>query len=164
MRGLVGAFMVVLAIAPATLWAVIEIEPLSSEALEARYRTLIEEMRCPKCQNQNLEDSNSPIAADLRREIRRLLEAGRSDEEIARYMVERYGDFVLYRPPVQENTLLLWYAPGVLLVVGLIVLAVVVRRHRRSQAVDSQSLSAEERRRLALLLDNPSEKTATEKR
>ena len=78
--------------------AVIEIAPLSSEELEARYRQLIDELRCPKCQNQNLADSDSPIAADLREQIRTLLEEGRSDDEVVAYLVDRYGDFVRYKP------------------------------------------------------------------
>lgn len=139
-----------LLIAPA--WAVIEIAPLSSAELEARYRVLIAEMRCPKCQNQNLADSDAPIAADLRGEIRRLLEAGYDDREIAAHLVERYGDFVLYRPAVQKNTLVLWFGPGVLAVIGLLVLVMVVRRQRRSSGLDSPPLAAAEQQQLDALL------------
>ena len=133
-------------------WAVIEIAPLPSEELEARYRDLIEELRCPKCQNQNLADSNAPIAADLREQVRKLLEQGRSDDEIVEFLVERYGDFVRYKPALQGSTLVLWFAPALLLVVGLAVIYLVVRTSRRSQ-VGTGELKPEERERLAELLD-----------
>ncbi|MDP5210297.1 cytochrome c-type biogenesis protein [Microbulbifer sp. 2205BS26-8] len=136
--------------------AVVEAEKLSSPDLELRYRVLIEEMRCPKCQNQNLADSNAPISVDLRREIRRLLEEGFSDREIVDYMVARYGDFILYRPPVQGNTLALWLAPGLFALIGLLALILIVVRSRSGtgadQGDDSGELSDDERRRLNKLL------------
>lgn len=138
-------------------WASVEVEPLSSAELQARYLVLIEEMRCPKCQNQNLAGSDSMVATDLRREIRRLLEEGFSDAEIQDYMVARYGDFVLYRPPLQRNTLALWIAPGVFAALGLLTLVMIVLRSRNGrggrQDQDSQVLSAEEQQRLAELLN-----------
>ena len=82
------------------------------EAERERYRTLTEELRCPKCQNQNIADSNAPIAMDLRKEIFRMLEEGQSNDQIIDYLVARYGDFVRYRPPVTKTTLLLWYGGG----------------------------------------------------
>jgi len=133
-------------------WAVIEIAPLSNAELEARYRVLIAEMRCPKCQNQNLADSDAPIAADLRGEIRRLLEAGYDDREIATHLVERYGDFVLYRPAVQKNTLVLWFGPAVLALIGLLVLVLIVRRQRGGGTFDSQPLAAAEQQKLDAML------------
>jgi len=136
--------------------ASVEVEPLSTPELQARYQVLIEEMRCPKCQNQNLAGSDSMVANDLRREIRRLLEDGFSDAEINDYMVARYGDFVLYRPPVQRNTLALWLAPGVFAALGLLALVVIVARSRSGRGAGQESqadeLSAEEQRRLAQLL------------
>ncbi len=138
--------------------AVIEIEPLSSPELEARYRELIEELRCPKCQNQNLAASNSPIASDLRAQVRTLLEEGKSDREIVAYLVDRYGDFVRYRPPVQENTLLLWFGPGLLLLAGAVVVFLVVRIYRRSREAPGADLSPGERERLdALVSGNDSD-------
>lgn len=133
-------------------WGVIEIAPLSTAELEARYRVLIAEMRCPKCQNQNLADSDAPIAADLRAEIRRLLEAGYDDREIADHLVERYGDFVLYRPAVKKNTLVLWFGPAVLALVGLLVLVLVIRRQRRLAPQSAQPLAADEQQKLEALL------------
>lgn len=131
--------------------AVIEIAPLSSEELEGRYRVLIEELRCPKCQNQNLADSNSPIAADLREQVRVLLEKGKSDEEIVAYLVDRYGDFVRYRPAVKNNTLVLWFAPAGLGLLALVIVVLVVRTYRRPAAA-STVLDAAEQQRLAELM------------
>ena len=131
--------------------AVIETYQFSSPELEQRYQLLSSELRCPKCQNQNLADSDAPIAADLRGEIRRLLEEGRSDDEIAAHLVARYGEFVLYRPAVKGNTLVLWYGPAALALLGLVALALVVRRHRRD-APDSAPLDPAEQQRLEALL------------
>lgn len=138
--------------------ASVEVEKLSSPQLQARYQVLIEEMRCPKCQNQNLAGSDSMVATDLRREIRRLLEEGFSDQEINEYMVARYGDFVLYRPPLQRNTVALWVAPGVFAALGLLTLILIVARSRNGrgnrQGEDSEELSVEEQQRLAQLLSS----------
>ena len=95
---------------------------------EIRFNALNKELRCPKCQNQNLADSNSPIAADLRREVYDMLQQGKADMEIVDFMVSRYGEFVLYRPRVSSLTYLLWYGPAGLLVVGVIVVVLVLRR------------------------------------
>ncbi|SHG03744.1 cytochrome c-type biogenesis protein CcmH [Microbulbifer donghaiensis] len=136
--------------------AAVEVEQLSSPELEARYHVLIEEMRCPKCQNQNLAGSDSPVAGDLRREVRRLLEEGFTDQEITDYMVARYGDFVLYRPPLQRNTMALWLAPGLFAAIGLFALILIVVRSRSAtgarQDDASGELTEEERRRLQQLL------------
>jgi len=95
---------------------------------EIRFNALNKELRCPKCQNQNLADSNSPIAADLRREVYEMLQQGKADIEIVNFMVSRYGEFVLYRPRVSSLTYLLWFGPAGLLVVGVIVVVIVLRR------------------------------------
>ena len=109
--------------------AVIESYPFEDEALLARYQALSAELRCPKCQNQNIADSNSPIAADLRSQLHRQLHEGRSDEEIVEYMVERYGEFVLYRPRWNRVTVVLWLAPLIFLALALgIVWAALGRR------------------------------------
>lgn len=124
------------------------------EAERERYRTLTEELRCPKCQNQNIADSNAPIAMDLRKEIFRMLEEGQSNDQIIDYLVARYGDFVRYRPPVTKTTLLLWYGPAALLTLGLGVLAfIIVRRRRVDSTPAAQTLTEAERQRLASLLD-----------
>ena len=95
---------------------------------EKRFNELNKELRCPKCQNQNLADSNSPIAADLRREVYELLMQGKADIEIMNYMVERYGDFVLYRPKVNSLTYILWFGPAVLILLGVMVVVYILRR------------------------------------
>ncbi len=99
-------------------------------AAQARLKALSEELRCLVCQNQTLADSNAELAVDLRREVHRMIAGGRSDKQIKTYLVERYGDFVLYDPPVQANTIALWFAPFVLLLIGAIVWAAVQRRSR----------------------------------
>lgn len=97
-------------------------------AQEQRFMDLTAELRCLQCQNQTLADSDAPLAQDLRQEIHDMMAAGRSDEEIKAFMVARYGDFVLYRPPVQGNTLMLWLLPALLLLTGAAVVALAVRR------------------------------------
>tara|TARA_R110000782_G_scaffold39515_1_gene91690 strand:- start:466 stop:900 length:435 start_codon:yes stop_codon:yes gene_type:complete len=103
--------------------------------LQARYTRLIAEVRCVTCQNQSIKDSNAFIAADLRREIRRLISEGKSDAEIADFLVTRYGDFVLYRPRLSGKTLLLWIAPFLLFLIGSIAIVRVVR-FRMNQPID----------------------------
>ncbi|MCO6055479.1 cytochrome c-type biogenesis protein CcmH [Pseudomonas sp. MOB-449] len=133
--------------------AAIDTYEFKDEAERERFRTLTEELRCPKCQNQNIADSNAPIATDLRREIYRMLEEGKSNQDIVDFLVARYGDFVLYKPPVNARTLLLWYGPAGLLVGGLVVLGIIVVRRRRVENHPAQvSLSADEQARLDTLL------------
>jgi cytochrome c-type biogenesis protein CcmH len=100
-------------------------------ALEARMVRITSELRCLVCQNQTIADSNAPLAADLRREARELLKQGKSDAEVVDYMTARYGDFVLYRPPLRATTVLLWFGPPLLLGVGGAVLVMVLRRRSR---------------------------------
>ncbi|NIW25289.1 MAG: cytochrome c-type biogenesis protein CcmH [Gammaproteobacteria bacterium] len=102
-------------------------EPFADPALESEYQALIREVRCLVCQNQTIADSSAPLASDLRREIRELMAAGASRDDVSQFLVERYGDFVLYRPPLQPTTWALWGAPAALLLLGLIVFARVVR-------------------------------------
>jgi cytochrome c-type biogenesis protein CcmH len=101
-------------------------------AEEQRFRALTLELRCVLCQNQSLADSNAPIAHDLRLEILRLMREGKSDREIKQYLVARYTDFVLYRPEVEPMTWLLWFGPGVLVLVGAAVIFVIVRKRSRN--------------------------------
>ena len=124
-------------------------------AEEARMRVLQEKLRCLVCQNQSLADSGAELAGDLRRELREQVKAGRSDGEILDFMVARYGDFVLYEPPLKASTLLLWVGPFVLLALALIVLAAVARR-RRESAADTE-LSAAERELVARTLGREEE-------
>ena len=127
MRLFRAAFLVV---ALAWIGATFGNEPLefADPAQEQRFQDLTAELRCLVCQNQTLADSDAFLAQDLRQEIHDMMVAGRSDDEIKAYMVERYGDFVLYRPPVQSNTLLLWAAPLLLLLIGAVLIARAVRK------------------------------------
>jgi cytochrome c-type biogenesis protein CcmH len=125
-------------LAAGSLWAQ-ELLEFDSPEQEARFHVLTEELRCTVCQNQNLADSDAPLAQDLREEIYTMLRAGRSNEEIKTFLVERYGDFVLYRPPVQGNTLALWLMPGVLLLGGAVVVFFVVRGRNRRLATGTET-------------------------
>lgn len=118
-------------------------EPLvfTSVEQEERFKDLTLELRCLVCQNQNLADSDAPLAQDLRREIFDMLQAGQGDEEIKTFMVERYGDFVLYRPPVQGNTLALWAMPVLFLLVGAVAVFVAVRKRNLKLAEQRQGAS-----------------------
>lgn len=107
---------------------------LTSPEQRDRYHRLAEELRCLVCQNQTLADSNADLAADLRHQVETMIQSGRSDDEIKAYMVQRYGDFVLYRPPMQRNTWLLWLGPFALLFVGALVWWRVQRRGRPATA------------------------------
>lgn len=113
----------------------------SDPALNARYLSLIREIRCPKCLNESIADSDAPVAADLRREVRRLMGDGKSDGDIKDFLSARYGDFVLYRPRVSETTWALWAGPFVFLVIGGIVFWRIVRS-RRGQPLDDEESAA----------------------
>ena len=115
-------------------------EPLvfDSPEQQARFNSLTEELRCLVCQNQNLADSDAPLAHDLRQEIFTMMQGGQSDAEIKNFLIERYGDFVLYRPPMQGNTLVLWLAPAVLLLGGGIVVASNIRKRNQLFAESSK--------------------------
>jgi cytochrome c-type biogenesis protein CcmH len=127
-------------------------QPLADDpAVEARVQHLGEELRCLVCQNQNIADSHADLAMDLKKQVREQIAAGRSDREILDYMVERYGDFVLYRPPLKATTVLLWAGPFVLLLVVVLLLARRLRR-RTVQAAAANTLSADEQKRARALL------------
>ncbi|WP_425482431.1 cytochrome c-type biogenesis protein [Cognatiluteimonas telluris] len=127
---MVAALLLVLASLPG-LAQIADPAPLrfTNPAEEQRFHALVTELRCVMCQNQSLADSNAQIAHDLRREVLTLMRQGKSDEQIRDYLVARYGEFVLYKPRVEERTWLLWFGPALLLLVGGGVVARVVRRH-----------------------------------
>ncbi|HCO8766905.1 TPA: cytochrome c-type biogenesis protein CcmH [Pseudomonas aeruginosa] len=138
--------------------AAIDTYQFKDEAERERFRSLTAELRCPKCQNQNIADSNAPIATDLRREIFRMLEEDKSNAEIVDFLVLRYGDFVLYKPPVDTRTYLLWYGPFALLGLGALGLVVLVLRRRKVENNPAQvALSASENQRLQTLLQQNSQ-------
>ena len=106
-------------------------EPLEDPALQARYEELIEEIRCLKCQNATIKDSPAFLATDLRKEIKRMLVEGYTDEQIFDFMVERYGDFALYNPRASGKTLIVWIVPAAFLLLGAVFLANIVRRRMK---------------------------------
>ena len=148
----VPAFVAACVLATTVVHAQSVFEPLgfASPEHEQRYRTLVDELRCLVCQNQTIAESNADLASDLRREVYRMVEDGRSAEDIAGFMVARYGDFVLYRPPLRGGTIALWAGPFLLAATGLAVLAVYLRRRRRAPAAP---LDADERQRVQRIFD-----------
>lgn len=109
-----------------------------------RFEALAAELRCPKCQNQNLADSNAPVASDMREKVYELMQEGQTNNEIIDYLVARYGDFVRYNPAVQKNTLFLWFGPGVMVLIALIIVLLITRSGKSIQPLteeDKQKLS-----------------------
>lgn len=125
----------------------------SDPSYTARYQTMITELRCPKCQNQNLADSNSPISQDLRAEVQRLLELGMTNPEIEQYLTARYSEFILYRPQVNNNTYLLWLAPVVILLIGMAIVFGLSRRPKAVPQVQRDTTQTEQQRLADLLKD-----------
>ncbi len=144
------SIVVLILIASAAALAAIDPYEFENETQRERYQNFIEDLRCPKCQNQNLAGSDAPIATDLRHELQRLLKEGRTDGEITEYMVSRYGEFILYEPPFDKKTAVLWLAPIVFFLIGIAVLINIARR--RAAVRTSAELSAEEQVKLQQLL------------
>jgi len=152
MRLLTGLLLSLVLVASAQ--AAIDTYTFKSEAEREQFRQLTAELRCPKCQNQNIADSNAPIATDLRREIFRMLEEGQDNQQITDYLVARYGDFVRYKPALNSSTWLLWFGPAGLLLGGVLLLGMIVLRKRRAQKGNSiQALTQQEQARLDALLN-----------
>ncbi|TVP54701.1 MAG: cytochrome c-type biogenesis protein CcmH [Halomonadaceae bacterium] len=117
--------------------ASIQTNELSDPEKQRRYQDLTRELRCPLCQNENIAESAAPIANDMRRDVHRRLEAGQSDEEIVEALVERFGEFVRYRPVMSSSTVLLWYGPFIAIAIGLLVVLILgLGARRRQQAAD----------------------------
>jgi cytochrome c-type biogenesis protein CcmH len=128
-----------------------EAAPLAAdEAVEKRLINIAEELRCLVCQNESLAGSHADLAEDLRREVRSLIKQGKSDGEVKEFLVSRYGDFVLYRPPVKPTTWLLWVGPFLFLIIGVAVLVTYLRR--RSQQVSTTALDSDDEKRAEALL------------
>jgi cytochrome c-type biogenesis protein CcmH len=155
MAQLLRCFSLLMLLAATPAGAVIESYDFASDTERARYQHFIDELRCPKCQNQNLAGSNSPIAADLRRELHRMIVEGKNDDYIVSFMVARYGEFVLYRPRLDRNTAILWSAPVILGLIGLTVIIVILRSQRRQAAETAigEPLTDSEQQRLNTLLE-----------
>jgi len=136
-------------------WAATDVWEFDNQEQADRFNQLLEELRCPKCQNQNLADSDSPISADLRKVIQQLIDEGKTDEEVKAWLVERYGEYVLYRPEVNEKTVLLWAGPAIGLMLALAGMIIFVRRssanhHQREQ----QPLSEEDKLAIERLVNS----------
>jgi cytochrome c-type biogenesis protein CcmH len=136
-------------------WPLYAVEPkemLADPALEARARNLSKELRCMVCQNQSIDDSEAPLAHDLRVLVRQRLKAGDSDQQVVNFLVARYGEFVLLRPRLSWHTAVLWGLPPAALLVGLLAIAIKIRRRRRLQPAETANLTAVEESRLSELL------------
>ena len=132
-------------------YARIEVHQFKSQQQEQRYKTLINELRCLVCQNQNLADSNAELAQDLRKKVYNMVMEDKSNKQIHEYMVDRYGDFVLYRPPFKMRTYLLWTGPFLILATGLILLITYIHKRNKNNTV---SISEKDRERVSQLLDD----------
>lgn len=153
MKYLYALALLIVMFAPAQSWAVEPDEMLSNPVLEARARTISEELRCMVCQNESIDESEAPLAHDLRMLVRRRLQAGDSDQQVINFLVSRYGEFILLKPPLSWNTIALWGAPPALLLLGAIMIVVVERRRRTAvPAAEVPKLSTAEEARLAEIL------------
>ena len=148
-------FLLMLCLVVLPVRASIDVYQFDSPEQEQRFRQLIDDLRCPKCQNQNLSGSDAEVAKDLKNRAYELMKQGKTDDEIRAYLIDRYGDFISYRPPVRSGTALLWFGP---LLLFLAVGTVLVWRTRRTPAVTAP-MSAEEREKLARLLDESDPRT-----
>ena len=153
MRRLGYILILIALLAPTASFAVRPDELLKDPALEARARHLSEELRCMVCQNQSIDDSEAPLAHDLRVLVRQRLEAGDTDRQVLDFLVARYGDFVLLRPPFKPETLLLWGLPPLALLAGFVGLVLVARR-RKQVPLQPAALSREEQAKLATLVQS----------
>lgn len=153
---LAAAFSMALALAVPPAFATDAAPTEKDRVAQARAVKLSETLRCLVCQNQTIADSNAELAVDLRRQVRDQIAAGKSDDEIITYMTDRYGDFVLYRPPVRATTVLLWGGPALLLAIGAFVLMRIMRERRA--APEAPPLTAEERARADALLASTTKK------
>jgi cytochrome c-type biogenesis protein CcmH len=139
-------------VASSAAWAVEPNEMLADPVLEARARAISKELRCMVCQNESIDDSQAPLAHDLRVLVRERLQAGDSDAQVMNFLVSRYGEFVLLKPPLSWHTLALWGTPPGLLLFGIVMIVVVVRRRRTMPQAAAASLSPAEESRVAEIL------------
>ena len=132
--------------------AAIDVYTFDSDAQEQTFRELTKELRCPKCQNQDIADSNAGLAKDLRDKTYQMVREGKDKQEVVDYMVARYGNFILYNPPLMASTLILWLGPLLVIVIGVVMVVVRSRRRPAAATPADSALSPEEQRRLAALL------------
>lgn len=150
MRALLAAFALLMGLSPAL--AVEPGEILADPALEQRAREVSKGLRCVVCQNQSIDDSNAELARDMRVLVRDRILAGDSNQQVSDYMVSRYGDFVLLKPPLKQSTYVLWFGPALIVGVGILALALYYRRRRTPEEMAPAGLSDDERRRLDALM------------
>lgn len=139
-----------LGLMPGFAMAAIDTFEFADEVQQERYQQFIDEMRCPKCDNQSLSGSNSAIALDLRKQLYEMVKSDKTDDEIVSYMVDRYGDFILYKPRMTSSTIFLWAAPFLFLLIGLVIMFLLLKSRKKIST--NQNLSANERAELDQLL------------
>ena len=144
-------FTLLLLFTPVTGQSAVDPHHFDSSTQEERYRKLIAELRCLVCQNQNVADSNAELAYDMRRKTYEMVTAGKSEKEIIDFMVTRYGDFVMYRPPLKLTTALLWFAPLLLLLIGLIIVFGYLRKQKKQNAIE---MTGQQQQQMRKLLDD----------
>jgi len=137
------AILALLAGLPLFTQASIDVYEFEDDATREQFVSLTKELRCPKCQNQDIADSNAPIAADMRKEVHRLLQEGQDREEIVDHMIERFGDFVTYKPRLSAETFMLWYGPWLFVILGLLIIATMIRMKKPETQSSRDSMSAE---------------------
>jgi len=152
LRGLLFSLVMLLGVVTPIYAATLAEYKFDDPAKNDDFREIIEEMRCLVCQNESLAGSNADLAVDLRNEIYAMMQAGQTKDDVIRFMVDRYGDFVLYSPPMKPSTYPLWFGPLILFLIGAILL---IRALVRKKQAQETSLSEDERQRLASLLDQP---------
>lgn len=149
MKRLMLVFSLLISLTPVN--AAVEIKKFDNAQQEQRYKYIIDELRCLVCQNQNISGSNAGLAQDLRKQVHKMILEGKDDDTIFDFMVTRYGDFVLYRPPFKASTLFLWIGPFIILIVGMFVL---VRFIRQREKVVIKELTNSEKEKLKQLMNN----------
>ena len=154
MRSILIAFTLLLSLSSAS-YAAVEVKKFEDPKQEQQYKKLIDELRCLVCQNQNLADSNAALAVDLRKQVYKMINEGQSDKEIMDFMVTRYGDFVLYRPPFKTTTFFLWVGPFIILIIGFFVLIRFIRQRKNVVS----TLTNNDKEKLKQLLDENKEQT-----
>jgi len=148
---------ILLALVPVSAFSIDTLE-FDTDAQRLQFQVLTEELRCPKCQNQNIADSNAPIAVDLRNEVHRMILEGDNEEQVINFMVERYGDFVVYKPKFDTTTYLLWLGPALIAFLGFIIVVISARKKRPvttssvSNTANEIELSQEEKKQLNTIL------------
>lgn len=156
MKGLLIVFSLFFLLCSGVIQAKVEIKEFSSQQEELRYKKLIDELRCLVCQNQNLAGSNSGLAQDLRKKVYDMISSGKSNDEIKEFMVTRYGDFVLYRPPFKASTFVLWVGPFIILIFSIFILLRFIRQRKNILVT---TLNDNDKKKLKSLLQEDKEQT-----